>query len=152
VTPSDGRTTIEDLGGPWHPGSGQVARRTNLVIAALCQQQFNEFGPGALRDAVNHAADVHSQKAVGEYMSRVTEHGPFEQVGPARWRIQADPAVDEEPDYPGVDERHRGSNGLVVEVLSNGAVVVAGPDCVDPDDGVWLDREMQRDLAEVLDA
>lgn len=80
--------SVESLGGPWLEGSGQVARRTNLVIAALLQQDFSKFTVSTLETAIEEVADVHSDETIGKYKPRVVENGPFRQVGPGLWKIE----------------------------------------------------------------
>jgi len=78
----------DDIGGPWHPGSGKVADRTDHAIAALLQQNFSKFPTDALDQGIEYGADVHSDGTIKKYRKLVTEHGPFERIGPGLWRVR----------------------------------------------------------------
>lgn len=80
-------TSVESLGGPWHPGSGKVAERTDLVIAALLQQEFDSFSTSTLDTAIEKIADVHSDQTVQKYRRLVIQNGPFSREGPGRFQM-----------------------------------------------------------------
>lgn len=73
----------------WHPGSGPIPDRTDRVIEALLDQEFDEFGISTLDEAIRRVADVHSERTVKQYRRRVIEYGPFERShrGVARYEI-----------------------------------------------------------------
>jgi hypothetical protein len=81
------RTTISDLGGPWHPGGRKTSERVNKTIAALLQQEFDRFRTPTLDNAIEFGADVHSEKSIDKYRRLVLRYGPFEQKGPGTWKI-----------------------------------------------------------------
>jgi len=78
----------------WHPGTGTIAERTNVVIRGLidwCLKSNTEkVTQKNITDAIRELTPISGKKTVTEYIERVVTHGPFKSDGVTTWRLQND--------------------------------------------------------------
>lgn len=76
----------------WMDQSGQIADRTNTIIAGLLdwadKSDVNAIKRRNIEDAITQLTPVNGEDTVNQYVRRVAKYGPFVSTGAALWRIQ----------------------------------------------------------------